>query len=176
MLHFMERTNPEAVQKLRARLPPEVLEALDHAARTDWIPVELDGQYVDGILAVMGHEDMLAAYRRFTSEALVRSPMLRSFIDGALRLFGVSVGTLLRALPGGLRQSYRDAFTLAIEHGDHEARVIFDDIAPEVLRWKGYPIVWEAVFLGIYDIARTPPQLELKLFRGTRRMEARFRW
>jgi hypothetical protein len=119
---------------------------------------------------------MREAYRRFTRESLVTSPTVRSIVEGALRIFGVGVGTLLRALPGGMRQSYRDAFTLEIQRSENEALVILDDIAPEVLRFQGYPIVWEAVFLGIYDLARVQPQLDFKLLRGTRRAEARFRW
>ena len=176
MFQFLERHYPAVGRHLREKLPPEVLDRIEHAARTDWIPVELDGQNVDEVLAAMGPDGMRDAYRHFTRESLVRSPTVRSIIDGVMRVFGVSVGTLLRALPGGFRQSYRDAFTLDIQRGDNEALVIFDDIAPEVLRFQGYPIVWEGVFLGLYDLAHTPPQLDFKLLRPARRAEARFRW
>ena len=176
MFQFLVRNYPAVGDHLRDRLPAEVLERIEHAPRTDWIPVELDGQYVDEVLTAMGADGMRDAYRRFTRESLVTSPTVRSIVEGVLHLFGVSVGTLLRALPGGMRQSYRDAFTLDIQRGDKEALVVLDDIAPEVLRFRGYPIVWEAVFLGIYDVARTKPQLDFQLFRGTRRAEARFRW
>lgn len=176
MFQFLERHYPDVVVQLRRNLPAEVLEAIEQAARTDWIPVELDGQYVDGVLAALGPDGMRAAYRRFTREALVRSSTVRTIIEGALRIFGVSIGTLLRTLPAGMRQSYRDAFELSVQRGEQEALVVFDDIAPEVLRWKGYPLVWEAVFLGLYDLASTPPQLEMKVLRGSRRVEARFRW
>jgi hypothetical protein len=176
MFQFLVRNYPAVGQHLRDKLPPHVLERIEHAARTDWIPVELDGQNVDEVLAAMGEGGMRDAYRRFTREALISSPAMRSIVEGVLRIFGVSVGTLLRALPGAMRQSYRDAFTLEIQRTEHEALVILNDIAPEVLRFRGYPIVWEGVFLGAYDIARAEPRLDFKLFRGTRRAEARFRW
>jgi len=176
MFRFLERNYPAVGRQLRDRLPANVLDRIDHAARTDWIPVELDGQNVDEVLSAMGPEGMRDAYRRFARESLVSSPTVRSIVDGVVRVFGVSVGTLLRALPGGMRQSYRDAFTLEIQHGQHKALVILDDIAPEVLRFQGYPLVWEGVFLGIYDLAHAAPQLDFKLVRGARRAEARFRW
>lgn len=176
MFQFLARNHPDVERRLREKLPPEVLERIEHAARTDWIPVELDGQYVDEVLAAMGPEGARAAYRRFTHESLVRSPTVRTLVEGVLHLFGISVGTLLRALPGGMRQSYRDVFDLEIERGSNEALVTLSDISPEVLRFHSYPMIWESVFLGIYDIARVPPQLDFKLLRGARRVEARFRW
>jgi hypothetical protein len=54
--------------------------------------------------------------------------------------------------------------------------VVFDDIAPEVLQFRAYPIIWEGLFLGLYDLAHKKPQLDFKLLRGARRMEASFRW
>jgi hypothetical protein len=91
-------------------------------------------------------------------------------------VFGVSVSAFLRVLPGGLSQSYRDAFTLEVIRGTRETWVIFDDIAPEVLRFNAYPVIWEGLFLGIYDMTKQEPQLDFKIHRGTRRMEAHFRW
>jgi hypothetical protein len=173
---FLGREYPAVHRHLEATLPVEVLDRMKRGLRTEWIPVELDGQYVDAVHAFMGPDPMKAAYRRFIAESLTDSPMIRALFDGVVRVFGVGVGSFLRALPNGLRQSYQDAFTLEMERGDHEALVVFDDIAPEVLRFSGYPVVWEAVFLGMYDLARTAPQLDFKVRRGSRRMEARFRW
>jgi hypothetical protein len=173
---FLARAYPAVHRHLEATLPAEVLDRMKLAPRTDWIPVELDGQYLDTVHAFMGYEPMKAAYRRFVTESLVRSPTMRGFFDGVVRVFGVGVGAFLRVLPSGLKQSYRDAFTLEMERGDREALVVFDDIAPEVLRFAGYGVVWEAVFLGLYDLAHAEPRLDYKLRRGFRRMEARFRY
>jgi hypothetical protein len=175
-LAFLGHQYPAVHRHVRANLAPEILDRIEAGVRTDWIPVELDGQYVDLVLKFMGHDAMKAASREFMAQSLVRSPMMRSLFEGVLRVFGVNVGSLLKILPSGFRQSYQDSFEVSIERGEREGLVIFDDIAVEVLRFAAYPVVWEGLFLGLYDLARAEPQLEFKMLRGSRRMEARFRW
>jgi len=119
---------------------------------------------------------MKAASREFTSESLIKSPMMRSLFDGVLRVFGVNVGSLLKVVPSGFRQSYQDAFDLRVERGDREATVVFEDIAPEMMRFGAYPVIWEGIFLGLYDLARAEPTLDFRVLRSLRRVEARFRW
>ena len=58
---------------------------------------------------------------------------------------------------------------MTVERGDGSGRVVFEDIAPEVLRFRAYPIIWEGLFLGVYDLAHKKPQLDFKLLRGERR-------
>jgi hypothetical protein len=173
---FLGKNYPEAQRHLLARLPAEVLDAILRAPRTDWIPAELDGQYVDEVFAVLGFDGGRDAYRRFTHESLVHSPTLRSIFDGLTRLFGVSVGTYLRAVPGGFRQSYRDALSVRVQRGDHAGTVFIEDIAVELLRFRSYPDVWHGTFLGLYDLAHAEPQLELHVDRPGRRVEIALRW
>jgi hypothetical protein len=175
-LQFFARAYPRVHMHVQKTVPPEVLERIERGMRTDWIPIELDGKFVDAILETMGPDGMKNATREFLAQSLIRSPGMRSLFEGMLHVFGVSVSAFLRVLPGGLTQSYRDAFTLEVLRGDRETHVIFDDIAPELLRFNAYPVIWEGLFLGIYDMTKVPPQLDFKLRRDSRRMEARFRW
>jgi hypothetical protein len=173
---FLGRSHPDVQRQLRATLSSAVLERIEQALRTDWIPVELDAQYVGGLLACLGPERMRAAFRTFTVERLARSPSVRSIVNAMLRLFGVGVDGLVRALPAGLRQSYRDAFTVEMEIGSGHARVVLTDIASEIMRCPGYLIIWEAIFLGMYDLAGVEPRLELEVSTSRRRVKADFRW
>jgi hypothetical protein len=172
---FCRTANPELYGHLKTTLPAEVLDRIEKDVRTGWIPVELDAQYVDAVLRYLGPEETKALFRAFLVQSLVRSPMMSGLFHGVRRVFGVSVGAFLRVVPGGFAQSYQEAFTLQLERGDREAVLVFDDIAPEVLR-AAYPVIWEGIFLGVYDLARATPQLDFRVLRGARRVEARFRW
>jgi hypothetical protein len=175
-LEFLERAYPALHRHLLETLPRDVLLTIQTTLRTDWIPVDLDGQYVEAIVSYLGAEGTKAACRRFLSECLVQSPMLRAMFDGAVRLFGVSVGGFLRVLPSAFAQSYKDAFVISLERTDSEGLLVFDDIAPEVLRFPAYATHWEGILLGIYDLAHTTPRLSFQLSRAERRIKARFRW
>jgi hypothetical protein len=175
-LEFFQRAYPALYRHLRETLPAEVLERIEQGVRTDWIPVEIDGLYVDAVLHYLGPEGTKAACRRFVVETLVKSPMMRGLFDGVVRVFGVSVGSLLRVVPSGFGQSYQDAFEIEVTRGEREVLLVFDDIAPELLRFPAYAVIWEGIFLAVYDLAHVPPQLDFKLSRAQRRMEARFRW
>jgi hypothetical protein len=175
-LDFFERDNPALYRHLLTTLPPVVIAGMRSNVRTDWIPVEQDGQYVDAVLAFLGPDGTKAASRKFLVESLVKSPMMRGMFDGAVRIFGVSVGGFLRLLPHALAQSYRDSFTISLERGDKQGLLVFDDIAPELLRFSAYPVIWEGIFLGLYDLAHAKPQLDFALDRVERRMRARFHW
>ncbi len=173
---FFERSNPPLHAHLKVTLPAEVFDRMHKGVRTDWIPVELDGQLVDAVLKYLGAEGLKRAARRFLSESLVKSPMMRGMFEGVVRLFGVSVGGFLRVVPPALAQSYQECFTVTIERGEREALVTFDDIAPEILRFPAYGVIWEGIFLGIYDLANQAPDLDFKLSRTQRKLEARLRW
>jgi hypothetical protein len=175
-LEFLGRAYPEVHRQVRDTLPRPILDRIEQGVRTDWIPVELDGQYVDMVLGILGPAGMRTCSREFVVQSLVRSPMMHGLFDGVRRVFGLSVGSLVRVLPRGLQQSYQDAFTVEVERSDQQAVVVFEDIAPEVLRFGAYPLLWEGIFLGLYDLARAPPRLDFKLLRGARRVEARVRW
>jgi hypothetical protein len=174
-LEWLRANHPDLHRHLKEAVPPGVLAQLETSVRTDWIPVEIDSQYVDAVLRHLGPQATKALYQAFLVQSLVRSPLMSSLFHGVRRVFGVSVGAFLRVLPSGFGQSYKDAFDLQIERGEREALLVFDDIAPDVLR-AAYPVIWEGIFLGVYELARAEPDLDFRLLRGARRMEARFRW
>ena len=149
----LRANHPELHRHLLKTLPAEVMDRLSTGVRTDWIPVEIDSQYVDAVLRFLGPQQMKVVYQAFLVQSLVRSPMMIRLFHGVRRTFGVSVGGFLRVLPMGFDQSYQDAFTLQLERGEHEALLVFEDIAPEILR-AAYPVLWEGIFLGVFELAR----------------------
>jgi hypothetical protein len=53
-LQFFARSYPRVHLHVQKTVPAEVLERIERGMRTEWIPVELDGQFVDAILEHMG--------------------------------------------------------------------------------------------------------------------------
>jgi hypothetical protein len=176
-LDYIRANHPDLSRHLTEAVPAEVLSQLETSVRTDWIPVAIDSQYVDAVLRYLGPDGTKSLYQAFLVQSLVRSPLMSSLFHGVRRVFGVSVGAFLRVLPSGFGQSYKDAFDIQLERGEREALLVFDDIAPEVLRVRAaYPVIWEGIFLGVYELAGAEPRLEYRIGRAARRMEARFHW
>lgn len=175
-LAFLERFRPGTREHLRGALPPEVWEALEATARTDWIPVALDGPYVTEVVRWLGPEASLEASRAYTSQSLVRSAAMQAIVDGAVRLFGLSVGSLLRIFPVGFQQNYRDFADIRVQRGEAEATVTLADLDPAVARTPAYAVLFHGAFIGLYDVVRTEPRLEFLPDLDQRRIVTRFRW
>jgi hypothetical protein len=175
-LAFLEGFRPGTREHLRRALPPEVWEALEATARTDWIPVGLDGPYVTEVVRWLGPEASLAASRAYTSQSLVRSAAMRAIVDGAVRLFGLSVGSLLRIFPVGFQQNYRDFADVQVQRGEGEATVTFSDLAPAVARHPAYAVLFHGAFVGIYDVVQAEPRLAFRAELDELRIVAHFRW
>ncbi len=175
-LEFLETFRPGATAHLRAALPRQVMEAVEGSARTDWNSLELDGPYVTEIVRWLGADRARAAWRQFTCQRFVFTPAMRSLVDGAMRLFGLSVGSFVRIFPLGFKQGFRDFGDLRLELGANAATVVIADLAPEVVRYDAYTVLFHGVYLGVYDVARAEPQLEFLPELSARRITARFRW
>jgi hypothetical protein len=173
---FAEHAYPALHRHLARTLSADTLRRITSGSSTEWIPVELDAPYVGGVLQFLGPAETKKAYRRFMAEALIQSPTVRTMFDRASRLFEVSVGAFLRVVPFGMEMSYRDAFTLSVDRKGREAVVTWSDIAPAVLSIPTYPLIWEGILLGLYDLAHTAPQLVFELDPAARRADARLRW
>jgi hypothetical protein len=175
-LEFLEARSPGIEAHLRATLPAGVMEAIRERSRNDWIEVAtVDGPYVTGIVSHLGPDEAREAWRRFTSQRLVRSPALHALVDGAVRLFGLSVATALRVFPRAFEQGFRDVAETSVAFGDREATLEMR-LAPEYARFEAYAVELHGVFLGLYDFTRTEPRLEYEPDLGARRVRARFRW
>jgi hypothetical protein len=173
-LSFLEEFQPGATAHLRATLPHEVMETVEHSARTEWTPIELDAQYVDEIVRWLGQERACDAWRRFMTERFIRAPAIGALAEGAIRLFGLSVHSFVRMIPFAFRQGFREFAEVEVQlHGDH-ATVTIRRIAPGVT--ASYATLFRGLFLGIYDLVGREPQLEFQHDAGARRIVAQFRW
>ncbi len=170
---FLRRHEPEAADRVLAAIPDAMREFLEHGARTGWIPLELDGAFVDQVVAELGEERAREQWRAFTASQLTKLPMMRALVDGLIRVFGLSVGTFIRLMPHGWKQSYRDMCHLHIDRSSGEARVTLGDFAPGVLDHR-YDVLFHGVFLGLFDLANAEPRLDYSV--GSEEIRAVFSW
>ena len=160
--------------RLRRALPRSVLDSVELSARTDWNDLAVDRVYVAGIVSCLGEERARELWRRFTKDRFIAAPAIRALADGAVRIFGLSVGAFVRVIPLAFQQGFREVGTVTVRLDRGEATVAIEQLAPEVD--QSYLVLFHGVFLGIYDIVGASPQLEFRPELDARRIVARFRW
>jgi hypothetical protein len=175
-LDFLDTFKPGSRDAVRQTMPPEVWEEIQGLARTAWIPVEKDHWVVDGFLEVLGEVEASRCWASFLTDH-VRSPLLRSIFDGAVRILGPSPGTFVRIVPHAWGAAYRDCATPIVEaRSDHHARIVLEDIAPEVMAHPAYLVCFESIFRGLFSVAKTHGELEFTVDEDQRRAVADLSW
>jgi hypothetical protein len=175
-LVFLERVRPGAIADLRAAEPPEVFAIIENSARTDWIDIDSNGIHVTEIVRLLGKESARDAWRKYTSDHFIRSPAIRALFDGAVRMFGLSISSVVKRIPHMFEQSYRDCGRMGVAWREGEAVVRLEDIPDELARFPAYTVLFHGVFLGLYDVVQTPPRLDYAPELASRHIVARFKW
>lgn len=173
----LEQRAPGTVAQVMARLPDETRELYENASRTSWIPVEHDARLVTAMVEVLGPSGAREFWRGF-STYYVDQPILKPLVEGAKRVFGLSMPTIIRMFPRGYGHVYRDYWSDAkVENiDDHGGRVILEGVIDPVVHNAAYMLVTEGSMLGMYGIAGIDDDLEFTVDRDQGRVEGRFRW
>jgi hypothetical protein len=176
-LNFVEVFRPGALTEIRATIPPDSLDAIDHTLGISWLEFEHDHWLMDGTLALLGREEAVECWRRSIGH-LIEKPLLRDFVEGSLRLFGARPGKLLKMIPKGWTLAYRDFCTPAFELlSDHSAEIRFENIVPEAFASEGYLHCWHAICLGVFDLEKPKDgEVDFSIERDHSLATASFRW
>ena len=113
-LAAVSERDPELGERVTARLAPETRERLAHTSRIAWLPLAVDVELTHAIYAELGPARAREIFRRNLTGAL-DAPVLRSFTQGALRLFGASPARVLGWAPKVYAQILRDAGEMRFE-------------------------------------------------------------
>ncbi len=122
---------PERAGRIRARLRPETLAAIESATRLDWMPFAVDLEVVEAVHAEGGD----GGVRQWSRQALLRTaraPLLKPLVDGAVRLFGLEPGGVLRFAPKVWVTIFRHCGDMEVAGGAGEARVSLVRLPPPV--------------------------------------------
>ena len=149
-----DKFRPGSVDKIRATIPAESMQAIDETLGSSWLAYEHDHWLMDGTIEVLGVDDSVECWRRSIGY-LIERPLLKSFVEGSLRLFGGRPGMLLKMIPKGWSLAYRDfcvpSYSLI---QPHHAELRFEQIAPQAFESPGYIHCWHGISLGLFDLER----------------------
>jgi hypothetical protein len=132
---------------------------------------------MDRTLAVLGREDAIRCWRESIAN-LIERPLLRNFVGGVMRLFGGKPGAVIRMIPKGWSQGYRDFCNPRFQRlGDNLAELHFENIAPQTFESEGYLYCWYGISMGIFDLEKpSNGRVDFDIDRPGSRAVARFSW
>jgi hypothetical protein len=137
-LDTVDRVDAALGARVRARLRPETVHALDEASAVSFVPVELDLDVTESLFAEAGTPRACEVMRENLSLTF-ESPLLSALVSGGLRLLGRSPARLLGWSSKFWTQLYRDAGTLDfVVDGTHAGRLVFRDLPPCIAASKPY--------------------------------------
>jgi hypothetical protein len=132
------RNLPADVQRqVLSRVPEQTLALIDSTPRMGWVPIEESMRLTEPLHATLG----TPGFRQFLSaqaDRMASYPLLQTFFDGAVRLFGLTPQALLKWSTYAWEQSFRDSGRLvyhphreSLEGGRVEMRL--EDVPPILL-------------------------------------------
>ncbi|MGC3997820.1 MAG: hypothetical protein QM767_10135 [Anaeromyxobacter sp.] len=179
-LAFMDEVvRPGTRAHLRSALPPEVVKGLLDCLPTDWQDVEtVHGPYVTELVRWLGPEAAAGAWKRYSMERLESRPAYRALVQGAVRLFGLSLGSFVHLMPRIFLQGFRDCFEEARPIQVDARHAILDlRLAPAVARYPAYATLFHGLLQALPEMAQAKgATLDWHADLPARRLRATFRW
>lgn len=141
-------------QRVRDALKPETVEEIENAWSASWLPVAHDVELTTAFFRLAGTERACEAMRR-NMQSTFEKPTLRSLIDSAVRLLGLSPGRLLRWAPRIWPLLLRDAGQLRVEAGEAQATVWLEGLPAEMAEHREYLMGTASAVGAVFDLAGT---------------------
>ena len=173
---YLDEYREGGTRAVAERLDPRTLEQLEHAAKTAWLPIELDARFVDAVVDEFA-DDPSDVWRKYTSR-FVSGGLMKAVFDGTVRIFGLSLHSIVKAAPRAWQQSYRGCGTMAVHRQEGVDAVVLEvnDLHPMMLQRDGYLMLLRGMFLGLHDLASVEDQMDFAVDRESNQLTAVFRW
>ena len=160
---------PASALRVRARLAPGTLAVLERSSRLAWLPIEIDVELTHAIYVELGAGRAHELFRRNLSAAL-DSPILRSFAQGALRLFGASPERVFGWAPKAYAQIYRDSGAMRFRAEEPGlARLELSELPPAIASSRNYLDGVAGSIAAGFDLMGVKGEVSIERFDPTRR-------
>jgi hypothetical protein len=160
---------PASALRVRARLAPETLALLERSSRLAWLPIEVDVELTHAIYRELGSGPAHELFRRNLAAAL-DSPILRSFAQGALRLFGASPERVFAWAPRVYAQIFRDSGAMRFQpEQPGVARLELSELPPAIASSRDYLDGVAGSISAGFDLMGLKGEVEIERFDPVQR-------
>jgi hypothetical protein len=169
----LRASDPGALERALASLPPPVRQALTEADTLELVPAGWDVALVEAIGRELGTRATRALARATMLDSL-RGPLLGTFLDGALRLFGKSPDRLFgwAGRIWGHVTSGCGAMRL-VASGPATATLVLEQAPDEVAR-PAYLDAVAGTLEAVFEVCEVEGEVSVALQPGGARFEARW--
>jgi len=170
---------PGLVGRVEQHIGPVAFSELTEPGRTGWIPLAADVVFLDGLAELLGHEEAIAFFRASVARHF-ESPLLRSFVAGARRIFGLTPVGLVKLIPRIWPMVYKDLGTPRLDkHDDNYTVVTLEEAHFLLFDSQGYRCAWQGIFEGVIAAGGADPNrlhVEIVTSKALGQLELHLRW
>jgi hypothetical protein len=150
------------VQEIVLSLPSEQITGIQHrmgsvwdeianAPKVAWLGAKTYDTLSDSVRAQLGDAGTVELYRK-VGRKLLANPHFQSFVETALKIFGVSPHAVLKIVPRGRSSVVKHSGTLVYEKVDARcARLRLTDFPPSTFSKGATVLLLSGAFLGVLD-------------------------
>lgn len=131
---------------------PQILAAIKRASRIAWLPIHYDLHLTDIVVAAVG-EAGLNEWARAAMLQSLETPLLQPLARAAFRLFGVSPGALLRAVPSGWKATFRNMGTVVYTSRTNAGQLRITGVPEPLMEDLTYMNAMCGNFMALLDVA-----------------------
>ncbi|HEY6556176.1 MAG TPA: hypothetical protein VI072_02845 [Polyangiaceae bacterium] len=124
----IDALEPPVRERIRARLPPGHVSAIDEAVPAVWLPMDINLAVTDATSLELGPRDAQAFFRALVS-AEYETDTFRAFLASVARLLGLTPSTYVKMAPRGWELVFKNCGALRpLERERHRAWLEYTDI------------------------------------------------
>jgi hypothetical protein len=160
--HYERRLPAEARAAVDAALAPERRARLERAGPLEWLPADVHMTILPAPLAVLGRE----AYRSFWRRLMIESydlPLFRSFVQGAVSVFGTLPAQIFRVVPRGFGLIARGCgeFRVQVAANQRVVALTWDGVPEPLRRDDAFAVAWAGTLESVLDLTSTHGRVTL---------------
>lgn len=151
---WLDSYQPGLQDRVRQHLPPEIVQEIENAVRTAWLPMERDIQFVRAVVKALGRDEAKQMWRQYAVR-FKDEPLVKPLYEASVRIFGFDLIGFCRAVCRFYNNEYRAMGVMeAIGQDDKSVVVMLTEMPPEMFEDNLYLLLLTGMFEGMYDVAK----------------------